>query len=129
MGYRELAGRLQSIRAEAIYFAGFPAELEIIKSNLKASGANIAVIASDAAASTFPLQEVQSHQLADGEHIYMARHLSFAASSGELTLTSFEAFKKSAQNLATFISVLGVDANGDQQGATFVSACIPNECR
>ncbi|MEQ1697235.1 MAG: ABC transporter substrate-binding protein [Hyphomicrobiaceae bacterium] len=154
MGYSELAGRLKSLHAGAVYFAGFPAELEILKSDLKAielgspghstpglassglassglasSGFGIPIIASDAAANGSALLPSKQLPLAEGSHLIMARHLSFEATPGQLVSISFEAFKSSALNLTTFNSILGFDTNGDHKAATFVPACIANECR
>lgn len=131
MQYSDVAGRLKSVRADAIYFAGFPAEYEILRSDLKRSSPEIVIIASDSAAGGSALHALLPHHLTDGSHFFMARHSALAANLSKLVLTSFEALKNSARNLSTFNSLLGVDANGDSQAATFVPAvraCISSNC-
>jgi branched-chain amino acid transport system substrate-binding protein len=137
MHYGEAAGRLRAARAEVIYFAGFPNEYEILRSDMKASGFKGQFIASDAAAGSsraggsgnkgsgnkgWELWTSHPHHLADESAVFMVRGTGFATSPGELVLASFEAFRKSARNLTTFGSMLGVDANGDSQAAAFVPA-------
>ena len=132
MHYTDVAGGLKSVRADAIYFAGFPAEYEILRSDLERSSPEIVIIASDAAAGGSTLHAFLPHQLTEGSAFFMARHSALAANLSKLVLTSFEALKNSARNLSTFNSLLGVDANGDSQAATFVPAvraCISSNCR
>lgn len=132
LGYAALIKQLTSGRAEVLYFAGFPAELAVLKSDLKVAGLLISIIASDAAAGDFTLQPVQipqTHSLDNRSHLYMARYSSSAETTRIFVLASLEAFKKAAGNLNTFNSTLEVDSNGDALAATFVPACIPIECR
>jgi branched-chain amino acid transport system substrate-binding protein len=137
MHYGAAAGRLKVARAEVIYFAGFPNEYEIFRSDMKAAGIEAQIVASDAAAGNSAAEgsgqgdsagkgwvrlTSQPHHLADGSRVVMARQTNFATTCGELVLASIEAFRKSARNLTTFALMLGVDANGDSQVPAFAPA-------
>ncbi len=132
MHYSDLAGRLKSARVDAIYFAGFPTEYEILNADLKALGFEPQVIASDAVAGDATLHALEPHRLADHSPTIMARNTALAVNFSPLVLISLGAFKASARNLASFSSMLGVDTNGDSHSATFMPAawaCSSGDCR
>ena len=127
MHYGDVAGRLKAARVDVIYFAGFPNEYEVLRSDVKAAGLEAQIIASDAATGDMT-GDIPNRGIAtdgagkgpDESRIFMARQTNSVTTCGELVLASFEAFEKSARNLATFGSMLKVDANGDSHAATFV---------
>ena len=136
MHYKDLAGRIKSGRVDAIYFAGFPNEYDILRSDLKEAGVAVQIVACDAAATgamagESALRLLEPHDALDGSRVFMVRRTGFATGPAELVLAVLGAFQKSARNLTAFTSLLEVDTGGDSQNATFVPAlkpCASGDC-
>ena len=112
--YTALAGRLVARGVEAVYFAGFAAERQILKRDLAAAGAKTLIIANDVSASG-TLTPIEGTP--DGERdFFMARRPDDEA---QTTRAALEAFVRSGNNLQSFAAALGLGPKGDRTGPTY----------
>lgn len=122
--YAAVIARLKAENAGVIYFAGFPAERDILVHEIATLGLKIPLVANDAAArgNLTPLTG-----LATGENFFMAQPAAGRASrTADATRLALKALAQSGRQLDLFAAALDVQPDGDAKGPAFIPSGV--EC-
>lgn len=118
--YTPVVERLKTAQTTVLYFAGFPAELAILKSNMKTKSLDAVVIGADSATND---RLAPSSRLTDD--IFMQKSETLSPSTVQSNQTAIiSAFATShttdgARDVSSFAAALNVDADGDLRGPSF----------
>lgn len=123
--YGTLAARLKAEQIGVVYFAGFPAERQILIRDMAAIGLTVPVVANDASAggALEPMARIEA-----GESFFMARSGDDAARA---VTRALDAFVRSGRKLDAFTAHLGVQPDGERQPPSFVPSrmnCHITDC-
>lgn len=131
--YGPTVARLALARVGLVYFAGFGAELTVLRADMLAAGLTAQIVASDAtmmAASASASTGAAFSRWADGVDFHMAKYVP-PMRERQWVDSVLDAFVKSGRRLGVFASELGVTQTGEQPEPSFVPSlpsCADKTC-